>query len=151
MKRVLKGVLPILQAGLGAFWLYSGVTKVWSGFDARPFLQATIEKAQAQSPAVLPFMGRIVSEIALPAEPFINIAIPWLEIVVALGFLVSVVDQRIRRPTLALAGFLSVLFLACGAGGWNPFLLGVVLALALAERTQTPKQAAATPPTLAGT
>ena len=151
MKHFLKGLLPIVHAGLGAFWFYGGVTKVWKGFDAAPFLQATIGKAQAQPPAVFPFIGRIVSAIAVPAVPFIDIAIPWIEILAGLGFLVGIVDQRVRRPTLALAGFLSILFLACGAGGWNPFLLGAVLLLALAGRKQTPVQAEATGRTLAGT
>lgn len=151
MKRFLQGVLPIIHAGLGAFWLCGGVTKVWNGFDAAPFLQATIEKAHAQPAAVLPFMGQIVSAMALPAGPVIDIVIPGLEIVAGLGFLVGIIDQRIRRPALALAGFLSILFLACGAGGWNPFLLGAVLALALAERKQIPVPAASTRRTLAGT
>ncbi|TAM03183.1 MAG: DoxX family membrane protein [Paraburkholderia sp.] len=118
------GAALALRLVLGAFWIWTGLTKVVGHFDAGPFLTAAISHSTVAPEAVRLILVGAIGHIGLPHIALVNVAVPWLELGAGLLILLGVGTVWGVVVTAAM----SALFLMCGAISANPLLLfGTVL------------------------
>lgn len=84
-------LLPLLRLYLGWQWLNAGWGKISSGnFDASGFLYGAVEKMSDEHPAVQPWWGGFLNEVALPNVELFNVLVPWGEFLVGLGLILGI-------------------------------------------------------------
>ncbi|MFB3169676.1 DoxX family protein [Neobacillus sp. 179-C4.2 HS] len=84
-------LLTLLRVYLGWEWLNSGWGKISSGnFDASGFMNGAIQKISGEHPAVQPWWGNFLKEVALPYVDLFNVIVPWGEFLVGLGLIFGI-------------------------------------------------------------
>lgn len=76
---------------LGWQWLNAGWGKISSGkFDASGFMNGAITNMSSEHPAVQPWWGNFLKEIALPYVDLFNVIVPWGEFLVGIGLILGI-------------------------------------------------------------
>jgi thiosulfate dehydrogenase (quinone) large subunit len=156
-------LLTVLRLYLGWQWLNAGWGKISSGkFDASGFLYGAVKNMSGEHPAVQPWWGNFLKEVALPSVDLFNVIVPWGEFLVGLGLILGIFTSfsilmgltmnfaymfsgtTSTNPQMALLGmFILVAGLNAGKIGldrWSiPFLKR--LFLKKAEKEQFPQSA----------
>ncbi len=84
-------LLTVLRLYLGWQWLNAGWGKISSGkFDARVFINGAIKNMSGEHPAVQPWWGYFLKEVALPYVDLFNVIVPWGEFLVGLGLVLGI-------------------------------------------------------------
>ncbi|MDR4950357.1 DoxX family protein [Neobacillus cucumis] len=84
-------LLTVLRFYLGWEWLNAGWGKISSGkFDASGFLNGAIQNISGENPAVQPWWGNFLKEVALPYVDLFNVIVPWGEFLVGLGLILGI-------------------------------------------------------------
>lgn len=88
--RYAAGLLFFLRLYLGWQWLHAGWEKISGGqFDAGGFLSGAIGQMSGDHPAVQPWWGAFLKEVALPNIGIFNVLVPWGEFLVGLGLILG--------------------------------------------------------------
>ena len=84
-------VLTVLRLYLGWQWLTAGWGKISSGnFDASGFLFGAVKNMSGEHPAVQPWWGNFLKEVAIPYVDLFNVIVPWGEFLVGLGLILGI-------------------------------------------------------------
>lgn len=84
-------LLTLLRFYLGWQWLNAGWGKISSGkFDASGFMYGAIKNMSGEHPAVQPWWGNFLKDVALPYVDFFNVIVPWGEFLVGLGLILGI-------------------------------------------------------------
>ncbi|WHY77859.1 DoxX family protein [Neobacillus sp. WH10] len=83
--------LTLFRVYLGWQWLNAGWGKISSGkFDASGFLNGAIKQVSGEHPAVQPWWGNFLNDVALPHVELFNVLVPWGEFLVGLALIIGV-------------------------------------------------------------
>lgn len=84
-------LLTVFRVYLGWEWLNAGWGKISSGkFDASGFLNGALKQVSGEHPAVKPWWGNFLKEVALPYVDLFNVLVPWGEFLVGLGLILGI-------------------------------------------------------------
>jgi thiosulfate dehydrogenase [quinone] large subunit len=84
-------LLTVLRLYLGWEWLNAGWGKITSGkFDASGFLYGALKNTAGDHPAVQPWWGNFLKEVAIPYVDLFNVMVPWGEFFVGLGLILGI-------------------------------------------------------------
>ncbi|MEH7084268.1 DoxX family protein [Neobacillus drentensis] len=84
-------VLTVLRLYLGWQWLTAGWGKISSGnFDASGFLFGAVKNMSGEHPAVQPWWGNFLKEVAIPYVDLFNVIVPWGEFLVGIGLILGI-------------------------------------------------------------
>ncbi|MFB3162938.1 TQO small subunit DoxD [Neobacillus sp. 179-C4.2 HS] len=84
-------LLTVLRLYLGWQWLKAGWGKISNGkFDASGFINGAIKNMSGEHPAVQPWWGNFLKEVALPYVELFNVIVPWGEFLVGLGLILGI-------------------------------------------------------------
>lgn len=87
-------LLTLVRVYLGWQWLNAGWGKISSGeFDASGFLYGAVKNMSGEHPAVQPWWGNFLKEVALPYVDLFNVIVPWGEFLVGLGLILGIVTS----------------------------------------------------------
>ncbi|MCK6257306.1 DoxX family membrane protein [Fictibacillus sp. KIGAM418] len=88
--RLASYVLTLFRLYLGVKWVQAGWEKISSGhFDASGFMLGALKQVSGDHPAVQPWWGDFLRQVALPNAEIFNALIPWGEFLVGLGLLLG--------------------------------------------------------------
>lgn len=83
--------LTLFRVYLGWQWLNAGWGKISSGkFDASGFLNGAVKQVSGEHPAVQPWWGNFLNDVALPHVELFNVLVPWGEFLVGLALIIGV-------------------------------------------------------------
>ncbi|MES9683798.1 Crp/Fnr family transcriptional regulator [Bacillus sp. AFS001701] len=89
--RFISLLLTVFRVYLGWEWLNAGWGKISSGkFDASGFLNGAVNQVSGEHPAVQPWWGNFLKEVALPYVDLFNVLVPWGEFLVGLGLILGI-------------------------------------------------------------
>jgi len=89
--RYVTPLLTVLRLFLGWQWLTAGWGKISGGkFDASGFINGAIKNMSGDHPAVQPWWGNFLKEVALPYVDLFNVLVPWGEFLVGLGLILGI-------------------------------------------------------------
>lgn len=89
--RFVSFLLTGLRLYLGWQWLHAGWEKIVSGkFDASGFMYGAVKKMSGDHPAVQPWWGEFLNEVALPHVEIFNVIVPWGEFLVGIGLILGI-------------------------------------------------------------
>ncbi|KMY55611.1 Crp/Fnr family transcriptional regulator [Bacillus sp. FJAT-27231] len=122
-------LLFFLRLYLGWQWLQAGWEKISGGqFDASGFLKGAVGKMSGDHPAVQPWWGEFLKEVALPNVGIFNVLVPWGEFLVGLGLILGVFTSYAMLMGLVM----NFSYLLSGTMSTNPQLviLGLLILMA---------------------
>ncbi|MFD0825456.1 DoxX family protein [Neobacillus sp. M.A.Huq-85] len=81
-------LLTVFRVYLGWQWLNAGWGKISSGnFDASGFLYGAVKQASGEHPAVQPWWGDFLQDVAIPHVELFNVLVPWGEFLVGIALI----------------------------------------------------------------
>ncbi|WP_144550412.1 DoxX family protein [Bacillus sp. X1(2014)] len=122
-------LLTILRLYLGWQWLNAGWGKISSGkFDASGFMFGAIKNMSGEHPAVQPWWGSFLKEVALPYVDLFNILVPWGEFLVGLGLILGIFTSF----SILMGLTMNFAYMFSGTTSTNPqmVLLGMFILIA---------------------
>jgi thiosulfate dehydrogenase (quinone) large subunit len=122
-------LLTVLRLYLGWLWLNAGWGKISSGkFDARGFMNGAINNMSGENPAVQPWWGNFLKEVALPYVDLFNVLVPWGEFLVGLGLILGIFTSF----SILMGLTMNFAYMLSGTTSTNPqmVLLGMFILLA---------------------
>ncbi|WP_079504944.1 DoxX family membrane protein [Mesobacillus jeotgali] len=122
-------LLTAIRLYLGWEWFIAGWGKISSGkFDASGFLHGALKNTSGDHPAVQPWWGSFIREVALPYVDLFNVLIPWGELLVGLGLILGIFTSFAMLMGLTM----NFAYMFSGTASTNPqmVLLGLVILLA---------------------
>ncbi|MCA1054397.1 DoxX family protein [Rossellomorea aquimaris] len=122
-------VFTVLRIYLGWEWLRAGWGKISSGhFDASGFLNGALQKVSGEHPAVQPWWGSFLKEVALPYVDIFNVLVPWGELLVGIGLILGIFTSF----SLLMGLTMNFAYLFSGTTSTNPqmVLLGMLILVA---------------------
>lgn len=127
--RYVSPLLTILRLYLGWQWVTAGWGKISSGkFDASGFMIGAIKNMSGEHPAVQPWWGNFLSEVALPYVDLFNILVPWGEFLVGLGLILGIFTSF----SIIMGLTMNFAYMLSGTTSTNPqmVLLGLFILIA---------------------
>ncbi|MBB6446981.1 DoxX family protein [Bacillus benzoevorans] len=89
--RYVTPLLTVLRLYLGWEWMNAGWGKITSGkFDASGFLFGALKNMSGEHPAVQPWWGNFLKEVAIPYIDVFNAIVPWGEFLVGIGLILGI-------------------------------------------------------------
>ena len=122
-------LLTVLRLYLGWLWLNAGWGKISGGkFDASGFMNGAINKMSGENPAVQPWWGNLLKEVALPYVDLFNVLVPWGEFLVGLGLILGVFTSF----SILMGLTMNFAYMLSGTTSTNPqmVLLGMFILVA---------------------
>lgn len=122
-------LLTVLRLYLGWEWLYAGWGKISNGkFDASGFLFGALKNMSGEHPAVQPWWGSFLKEVAIPFVDLFNVIIPWGEFLVGLGLILGVFTSF----SVLMGLTMNFAYMLSGTTSTNPqmVLLGLIILFA---------------------
>lgn len=119
-------LLAALRLYLGWQWLYAGWRKISSGkFDASGFLYGAVKNMSGEHPAVQPWWGNFLKEVAIPYVDLFNVIVPWGEFLVGLGLMLGLFTSF----SILMALTMNFAYMFSGTTSTNPqmALLGILI------------------------
>ncbi|MGG1679495.1 DoxX family protein [Neobacillus sp. NRS-1170] len=119
-------ILTVLRLYLGWQWLNAGWGKISSGtFDAAGFLNGAVNNMSGDHPAVQPWWGNFLKEVAIPYVDLFNVMVPWGEFLVGLGLILGIFTSL----SLLMGLTMNFAYMLSGTTSTNPqmVLLGLII------------------------
>ncbi|WP_223589032.1 DoxX family protein [Neobacillus bataviensis] len=119
-------ILTVLRLYLGWQWLNAGWGKISSGnFDASGFLFGAVKNMSGEHPAVQPWWGNFLKEVAIPYVDLFNVMVPWGEFLVGLGLILGIFTSL----SLLMGLTMNFAYMLSGTTSTNPqmVLLGLII------------------------
>ncbi|MDN3017130.1 DoxX family protein [Paenibacillus sp. BSR1-1] len=119
-------ILTVLRLYLGWQWLNAGWGKISSGnFDAAGFLNGAVNNMSGDHPAVQPWWGNFLKEVAIPYVDLFNVMVPWGEFLVGLGLILGIFTSF----SLLMGLTMNFAYMLSGTTSTNPqmVLLGLII------------------------
>ncbi|MEH7333066.1 DoxX family protein [Neobacillus drentensis] len=119
-------ILTVLRLYLGWQWLNAGWGKISSGnFDASGFLGGAVKNMSGEHPAVQPWWGNFLKEVAIPYVDLFNVMVPWGEFLVGLGLILGIFTSL----SLLMGLTMNFAYMLSGTTSTNPqmVLLGLII------------------------
>lgn len=114
-------ILTVIRILVGYKFLTAGWGKLTGDkpFDATGFLKGAISKASGDHPAVQGWYSSFLESVALPNVTFINILLPWGELLVGVALILG----TFTTFATLMAAFMNFNFLFAGTISVNPNLI----------------------------
>ena len=124
--RYVAPLLTVLRLYLGWQWLNAGWGKISSGkFDASGFLNGALKNMSGEHPAVQPWWGNFLKEVAIPYVDLFNVIVPWGEFLVGLGLILGIFTSF----SILMALTMNFAYMLSGTTSTNPqmAILGIII------------------------
>ncbi|WP_433747451.1 DoxX family protein [Falsibacillus pallidus] len=127
--RYISILLTVLRIYLGWEWLNAGWGKIsGNGFNASGFIHGAIHSVSGDHPAVQPWWGTFLKDVALPSIDVFNVLIPWGEFLVGLALIFGIFTSF----SLLMGLIMNFAYMLSGSTSTNPqmVILGLFLIMA---------------------
>ncbi|MDR6999491.1 DoxX family protein [Neobacillus niacini] len=127
--RYVSFILTVIRLYLGWEWLNAGLGKISSGkFDASGFLYGALKNMSGEHPAVQPWWGSFLNDVAIPNVELFNVMIPWGEFLVGLGLILGIFTSF----SILMGLTMNFAYMLSGTTSTNPqmVLLGMFILVA---------------------
>ncbi|MGX9136399.1 DoxX family protein [Rummeliibacillus sp. JY-2-4R] len=127
--RYVTPLLTLLRIYLGWQWLSAGWGKIYSGkFDASGFLYGATKNMSGDHPAVQPWWGNFLKEVAIPNINLFNIIVPWGEFLVGIALILGIFTSF----SILMGLTMNFAYMLSGTTSTNPqmVLLGLLILVA---------------------
>ncbi|QDP40019.1 DoxX family protein [Radiobacillus deserti] len=88
--KVVAGILTFLRVYLGYEWITGGWGKITGGFDAAGFLQGAVAQTTGEHPAVQPWWGAFLENVAIPNADLFTFLVMWGELLVGTALILGI-------------------------------------------------------------
>jgi thiosulfate dehydrogenase [quinone] large subunit len=122
-------LLTVFRVYLGWQWLNAGWGKISSGkFDASGFLYEALKQVSGEHPAVQPWWGNFLHDVALPYVNLFNVLVPWGEFLVGLALIIGFFTNF----AMFMGLFMNFAYMFSGTTSTNPqmVLIGMFILVA---------------------
>lgn len=110
-------LLTVFRVYLGWQWLNAGWGKISSSkFDASGFLYGALKLGSGEHPAVQPWWGNFLHDVALPHVELFNFIVPWGEFLVGLALIIGFFTNF----AMLMGLFMNFAYMFSGTTSTNP-------------------------------